>query len=142
MSDDGALLRNPDALITHQQRIKALLEGCTPLSPEENLDWSRWKLRDLLRTQQAIIDAMLCAASLGSSGSGAIRDDRKPTTHPALDFGIRPQAATSDVLVTQCTPQGCASHWEPRRLLPERDLWFETVWRQYRQRNAPKGERN
>ena len=139
MSDIGALLRDPAALQAHQDKLCKLLAASTPLAEDEAPGWAAWKLGDLLTTQLAVCAAMLAAAPQGSSGSGAIVDAASPPMHPALDFGIRPQANTGDVLITRMDGQVCASHWEPRRPLPQRELWFENVWRQYRARQSAKG---
>ena len=63
-------------------------------------------LKDILLTQKAVLSAMLYAAQETGNPSG--------------------------VLMTYCTE----SRREPARPMPERDLWFERVWKKCREEQA------
>ena len=63
-------------------------------------------LKDILLTQNAVLSAMLCAAEEGGNPPG--------------------------VLMTY--PEGSCR--EPARPLPDRDLWFERVWKKFREEQA------
>ena len=64
------------------------------------------KLRDLLVTQSRVLSAMLCSLAEEGEPEGVLMTDEK------------------------------GSRRVPARPIPERDLWFETVWARYRAENG------
>ena len=63
-------------------------------------------LKDILLTQKAVLSAMLYAAQETGNPSGVLMTD------------------------------GTESRREPARPMPERDLWFERVWKKCREEQA------
>ena len=142
MSAHGAHLRDLDALAALDARLAGLLaqvpaqtQDAPDVLPEDFLD--RAKLRDQLLTQRAVIDAMLCAARVyGSSGAGLVLDAQGEPVLPGSAMRARAYRAQAEnlVLTTRLAGGGFATHPEPARPMPVRDLWFEQVWREYRER--------
>ena len=97
--------------------------------------------RDMLQTQAAFLSAILEYKKRGggSRGSYLIADETGDcpgegleTLRHRLDDGKLAQE------VCEITLDGdtgaCAAGWKPVRPLPEPDLWYENVWRQYREK--------
>ena len=98
------------------------------------------KTRDLLLTQAAVLSAMaLSAQSWGSRGSALVLDDTGTAPAKGLEaYRCRPAsgAGTDQTIETVWQDGGVSSSFSPVRPIPERDLWFENVWRDYRTRTA------
>ncbi|MDR3199789.1 MAG: FAD-binding protein [Planctomycetaceae bacterium] len=86
------------------------------------------------------LDAILYAihSGVGSRGSG-LAVGGKPV-HPKLDknrWSLQPENKSfrEKVLLSRYDPEtGEISHrWEPRRPIPETNLWFETVWQEFQE---------
>ena len=89
------------------RRLKERVELALTQVEDQTEDVPRALLfRDILLTQQAVLSAMLYAAA--------------------------EQGTPHGVLMTR--PEG--SRREPARPLPERDLWFESVWKKSRKEQA------
>ncbi|GHU73288.1 FAD-binding protein [Clostridia bacterium] len=89
------------------------------------------KLNDMLTTLDAVIDAMLYSAKFyGSTGAGLV----------VTSNGIRPHRDEKPNCVIEtkindssdCHDHNFTSSAIPVRPFPERDLWFETVWKTFR----------
>lgn len=102
MSRVAAFQRDEKGMQALRDMGQRLLSTQEPAMLDDPCLADRLRFRDLLLTQQAVLDGMLTA----------LRDDRH-----------------AGVLITQQD----GSHWEAARPLPERDLWFERVWKTYRQ---------
>lgn len=98
--------------------------------------------RDILLTQYAVLSAMIISAErIGSRGSALVRS-REGETGVDLggrlaDYAYKPPAAgfADQKLVTELR-NAAVSHFEPVRPLPDRGGWFETVWKEYRERRS------
>ena len=89
------------------RRLKEQAEAALSMAGSQTGDIPQALLfKDILITQRAVLSAMLYAAEEQGSPSG--------------------------VLMTY--PEG--SRREPARPLPERDLWFESVWKKCREEQA------
>ncbi len=142
MSRCGAHLRS-------QKDIQAALEQCTNditdywqtlriTNPEMLPDAFRGY--DMLLSQYACLSSMLAYIEAGgpSRGSALILDDGGSAL-PGVPWKCRPYSNTMDgqVLETRLELKNgkpeCSSGFRPVRPIPQRDLWFENVWREYRE---------
>ena len=94
------------------------------------------KNREMLLTQRAMLSAMeLTGAACGSRGSALLES---PEGVPLPGLGIRYQPGDNshwgDWVETRLSPTGASSRFVPVRPLPKTDDWFESVWKEYRQR--------
>ena len=85
------------------QRIEETLRAACPAAPDDPAFGQRLLLRDALVTQREVLSAMLYALDEGPDAAG--------------------------VLMTR----DGVSRRTPARPVPERDLWFERVWKAYRE---------
>lgn len=89
------------------------------------------KLRDAMRTQRAVLDAMLVSAmAFGSRGSALV----------VGEDGSRLPVATSGAelqTVTTLDADGAHSHTEHVEPIPVTDAWFENVWAEHRRERQP-----
>ncbi len=106
MTRCAAFLRDEEAMEQLLNEGREALQNVCLASPEDEDFVERLLLADVLITQQAVLSAMLCAA----------RETGEPT----------------GVLMTRNGQSGRV----PARPLPDRDLWFERVWKKYREENA------
>ena len=142
MSAQAAHIRDARALYALQEELKTRLEGfwteyvlAAPGGLAQML-----KTRDMLITQAAVVSAMqLSARTWGSRGSGLVLDSRG--TAPAA--GLEAYCALPDraygmdqVIETVWCGNSAHSSFALVRPIPERDNWFENVWREYRHRTA------
>lgn len=139
MSAQAAHIRDPEALETlcsaREQQIADFFQTYRLTAPGGFAQMLA--LRDLLVTQAAVLSAMaLSARTWGSRGSGLVLSKGGQPVCAALpDMRIQPGGGGTDQLLkTVWTPAGASSSFAPVRPLPERDGWFETVWRDYRAR--------
>ena len=100
---------------------------------------ARYRLRDVLRTQLAVVTAMLdYAEQVGVSRGSALYTDPEGELRAGLEesfrltVGDRPAARE---LVQEIVFAGgaCRAEWRPVRPLPADDDVFEVVWRDYRE---------
>ena len=103
MTRCAAFLRDEGAMEKLLNEISAALENVSAAGPKEEDLISRLLLRDILITQREVLSAML--------------------------FSKRETGCPPGVLMTR----NGVSRREPARPLPERDLWFERVWKKYRE---------
>jgi hypothetical protein len=98
---------------------------------------------DMLISQYACLSAMLAYICLGgpSRGSALILDD-SGISIPGAPWRYRPYSSVMDTSALQTSlaiKNGepiCNSILRPVRPIPNRDLWFENVWKDYRARNS------
>ncbi len=101
MSRHASFQRDVVGMKAMKQEIEALKRHLEPLREGDALAVDQLRLRDMLRTQEAVLSAMLFAESDQSAG----------------------------VLETK----GLVSTRRLARPLPDRDMWFERVWRKDRE---------
>lgn len=142
MSAEAAHIRDSRALDALRTEIEAYLrdfwQAYIPAAPGGLAQML--KTRDLLLTQAAVLSAMaLSATSWGSRGSALVLDDTGAVPAKGLEaYRCRPAAGagTDQTIETVWQDGGVHSSFAPVRPIPERDLWFENVWRGYRTRTA------
>ena len=98
------------------------------------------KTRDMLLTAAAVLEAMeTAAARCGSRGGALVRGSGgalRPGTPEGYDYVPEVPGTRSEVLVTERTEDGFCSRFVPAKPIPDPDLWFETVWRAFRERGG------
>ena len=109
MTRCAAFLRDEGAMETLRTEVSAALQNASAAGPRDENLISRLLLRDILITQREVLSAML--------------------------YAKREQGTPSGVLMTR----NGVSCREPARPLPERDLWFERVWKKYREEQTRHG---
>ena len=109
MTRCAAFLRDEGAMETLRTEVSAALQNASAAGPRDENLISRLLLRDILITQREVLSAML--------------------------YAKREQGTPSGVLMTR----NGVSLREPARPLPERDLWFERVWKKYREEQTRHG---
>lgn len=140
MSASAAHIRNVDALDAMRSDIQGMLrrfwEKYVPAAPGGLAQML--KTRDLLITQAAVLSAMsLSARTWGSRGSGLVTDQNHSShSEPLNNFQYRAvsNVGTHQAIETVWQENGAHSAIVPVRLIPQRDDWFENVWRDYRVR--------
>ncbi len=103
MTRCAAFVRDEAAMEKLADEISAALKKTSIAGPKDDDLVSRLLLKDMLITQKEILSAML--------------------------FAAREKGGSPGVLMTR----NGVSRREPARPLPERDLWFERVWKKYRE---------
>ncbi len=106
MTRCAAFLREEEAMEKLRSEITGALQKTSAAGPKDENLVARLLLRDILITQREVLSAMLYAKS--------------------------EQGTPPGVLMTR----NGISRREPARPLPERDLWFERVWKKYREEQA------
>lgn len=140
MSASAAHIRNVDALDAMRSDIQGMLrrfwEEYVPAAPGGLAQML--KTRDLLITQAAVLSAMsLSARTWGSRGSGLVTDQNHSShSEPLNNFQYRAvsNVGAHQAIETVWQENGAHSAIVPVRPIPQRDDWFENVWRDYRMR--------
>ena len=122
MSEHAAFMRNTDEmkrLLDEFSRMKEHFWRDNPASGQDGLPYL-YKSYDLLITRVAVLSAMIIAAeSFGSRGSTYVNGADVPVQ------------TDGRIVITQ----DGISHLKTPRPIPEGGGWFETVWREYAERN-------
>lgn len=147
MSLYGAHIRSAEgvreALADLEQQQARLMDGHVA-SPESLPMWFR--LRDLLLSQRMYLNAILDYIQRGgkSRGSYLITDEAGQLPLEGLDERFRYMLdgdAHADVIQEVAWHDGaCRCSWRPARPMPQDDLWFENVWRDWRENRIYGGE--
>ena len=103
MTRFAAFRRDPDGMQRLMQAGKQALAASLPADPGAEGFEERLLLRDILLTQQAVLSAML--------------------------YAYQEKPDPEGVLITEAGE----SQRIPARPMPERELWFEQVWKQFRE---------
>lgn len=140
MSACAAHLRRPQAMQALQHELEdtlaALPETYVPAS--EGGFAQMLRIRDTLMTQAAVLSAMRYSAeAFGSRGAGLVLHEAGEPVCAAMPE-LRCQPCGSEgldrVVVTEWREGSAQSHGEAIRPIPVRNGWFETVWRDCRER--------
>ncbi|MDR0396105.1 MAG: FAD-binding protein [Oscillospiraceae bacterium] len=133
MSMIGAHLRDVDALASLRVELHELRRNAQQYSLDNNVLLSRddlatqIKLNDMLHTLDAAIDSMIFSSGYyGSTGAGLIIDK----TGGYLPHNDK---QPNCVIETRADHIKSVSRAIPVRAFPNRDLWFESVWKAYRE---------
>lgn len=139
MSASAAHVRDLSAMNETARMIRSRIqEDGVRLCNESELP-RYYQYRDTLITQYAMLSAMAASAERCGSRASALVLDEKGVEPPVLrgQYRMRParRAAANEALISQLGPDGeVRSHFEPVTPIPQRDEWFENVWRGYRER--------
>lgn len=142
MSDHAALLREPETVRALSAEARAALadfaESYTPRSAGGLIHLL--KTRDMLLTQSAMLSAIeRSAAQNGSRGAGLVLSpggEQVSSGLPGYCF-VPEQTGENQLLQTDYDENtGVSSSFAPVRPYPAAQDWFETVWRDYRERTA------
>lgn len=137
MSAYGAQLRDIPNLRLLKLKIadagKELLDISGTLSAMDTTAW--FKVQNTLVTANAVIDSILFAAEHIGTRGGSICCDTSVDFSSAASIMQLP-ALNSDVYDGQvlCYQEKAGCSFAPVRPLPQTELWFETVWKKYRDR--------
>ena len=143
MSASGGMIRSYDSLLKRyketEEELKQFPEGLKIISKSQRS--LLFHYRELLLAQRAYTYAMLDYMEHGgkSRGSALYTDPegKKPLEQlPELFRCRRDQGEHSHLIQEMCMVHGeCNAWWRPVRKIPRTDLFFENVWREFRQRN-------
>ena len=138
MSNTAGAIRDPEGMETLLSGITAIyadLTGTVGVGGKKQL-YRFYQLRDMLLTQQAVLTAMLDQARQGTCGSCLYHDaaGEKPELLEEL-FRFRPASRSIGERIQETVPseEGFVCLWRNVRPIPEKDSFFETVWRSYRE---------
>ncbi len=139
MSDSAAFLRNAEKIekaIEETKRELSCFEKTYMLGESE---WLRDALinRDILQTQLVYLCAIRDYIADGGKSRGSyllLRGDEKDLLSINAEIDTAHAAFVQNTLLHKDLT--VTSSFEPVRLLPESEQWFETVWNQFRERNA------
>jgi succinate dehydrogenase/fumarate reductase flavoprotein subunit len=141
MSLSGGAFRNSDAVSAALAPVKALLDGFAEkvrVSTAGNLG-SAFRFRDILISQFVYLSAMEDYISRGgkSRGSALYYQKAGEKPHPGLpeEFRTLIDSGESGASIQEIRYSGgrCSASWRPVRPIPEKDDFFENVWRSYRE---------
>lgn len=141
MSKAAAHIRTKENLLSAieeaQAQWKAInAEGCKAESPAELAEALR--NRQLCYAHLVYLSATLhqLDAGVGSRGSAMVIDPNGQKAHEQLDeqwkFAPEDESFKEKVLETLALGDEIKHEWVTRRPIPESDLWFETAWAKYR----------
>ncbi len=122
MSRHAAFLRDVEGMRALKNELAQMLREVNQWTCPTGRPAAWLTARDQMRTQLACVDAMLLAAQQGLPGTAM----------------VYPRAAVPDgnhIVQTQLAVDGVVSTMREATPIPESDLWFENVWRQWRERN-------
>lgn len=107
-----------------------------PYSPKRGLS-QLLRDRDILLSQGAILSAILLSIrEMGSRGSGLIVDPDRPEA-----FLLSKEGKQNSCIITRYDGKAFSSEVQSVRPLPQCDDWFETNWKEYRERRKKKMEK-
>ena len=143
MSEVGAHIRPVDALdeaVTQAEAwVRAFRQRVCCDSPFELPD--AFRLRDILITRYVFLASIREYATRGggSRGSSLLAEATDGLSNLPGGLTVKPENALLRGQICETalewegeTPQ-CRFRWVPVRPVPERDDWFENVWRDYRE---------
>ena len=96
-------------------------------------------MRELLVSQQVYLEAIqdYIAAGGPSRGSCLILDEKGQKPHEALPeafrFSLEDAGFGGRIQEMTYHPAGSTASWRPVRPIPDEDVWFERVWRDWRE---------
>ena len=137
MSDHAGALRDParmEALLKETREATAAWTETVGVASRREL-YQCYQLRDALVTQQAVLTAMLDQAKKGTCGSALYTEPRgeKPAAMEEIfRFAPADSNLAAQIQETTLTEAGFVCQWRPVRPIPQKDDFFESVWRTYR----------
>lgn len=140
MSDTGGAIRRGTEMETLRREIAARLAALpeqTGVSGPESL-WRAYKLLDILRTQQAVLTAMIdFDQTVGATRGSALYCDAAGENPRGLEEIFRFRLAGPEtgerIQTVRRGENEFRAAWRPVRPLPTQADFFENVWRTYRE---------
>ncbi len=134
MDAAGGILRSADALASALADTHAAFVQQPPLPAPGSAARSAARLRGVLLTQCMVLRAMRdYLHTYGISRGSALYCNEKGAwlPEPADESAVRPDLAAVQEL--NWADGACAPIWRPVRPVPQEDIFFENVWRSWRQ---------
>ena len=143
MTRSGAHIRNKSEInsavsAAWEQVSKILSQGCF-VESKKQLKYA-FRIRQLSYAHAVYLDAIkfVLHSGIGSRGSSIVLDPGGDYIHELLEDTWRiaeeDDAYRLNVLRSYFTSDGKLHHtWIPCRAIPKEDVWFESVWRSYRE---------
>jgi len=134
MSRVGAFLRDVPGMKRLKEMSESMLKSFPPI-PAGKQAVAGIKLRDMLITQIAVLDAMVAAAEhFGSRGGSLVTVGNPPMDSAKQIFAMtesQKSACKNQVIYTAYQNGTANSRFCDVRPIPEENNWFETVWNAY-----------
>lgn len=135
MSAWGAQLRNIPRLKQTKGKIRTYLAHLHRQAAEGTVtDRAEWfRTEDMLTTAEAVVESILFAAERIGTRGGSVCLEKQPDLSGAeaiRSLKFRQYGDHDDQVLRWQWAKGC--EFAPVRPLPDPELWFETVWAQYR----------
>lgn len=140
MSDGASAIRNPEHMKeTLEQTEKALADAQKDFAVKEKSDlYKFFKYTDTLLTQRTVISAFLdYAEKIGKTRGSALYYQKDGKLRKGLSemfrFAPDSEAAKDKIQTAECHENKIIFSWRTVRPIPETDVFFENVWRSYRE---------
>ena len=137
MSDVGSAIRDNQKIAEYINELDSLLIGAIGVKNEKQL-YKAYKYLDILKTQKAVLSAMLHFSLMGVSSRGsAIICDKNGILPDGLDemfrFRISDKIFADKIQEVRSDDGEIEVTLRDARPIPTEDDFFENVWRTYRQ---------
>lgn len=147
MSRDGSAIRSREGVVQATGQVQNLLQNFSQRVKIKDIRdlWRVHRLRDLLISQYVYLESMgdYITHGGGSRGSALYTDPEGVLPRSDLPEQFRYRldngSLAGQIQEVRYDGRGCRFHWRPVRPLPCEDDFFETVWRENRQRAYPAG---
>lgn len=139
MSDNAAAIRNADSMKDALQSTILEIEQLDNVGVKDKSQiYMYYKLRDILYTQSAVLTAMIdYSETVGDTRGSSLCFDENGILRKGLEeifrFTEEQGNTRSKVQETFITENGFVSSWRNVRPIPQKDDFFENIWRQYRE---------
>ncbi len=141
MSKVAAVVRDENAMRRHLSEITAVLSDVPAHVRIQSMNEAAglYRYLDILRTQATMLAAMLDYAGKGGKSRGAAiyldgSGQKFPETLPEIcRFTPDDGMLAGKVQEVAWTPQGYTFRWRDVHPIPQEDLFFENVWRAFRE---------
>ena len=137
MSDVGSAIRDNDKIAAYLSELDSLLTDSVGVKNEKQL-YKAYKYLDILKTQRAVLSAMLHFSLMGVSSRGsAIICDKNGILPEGLDemfrYRISDKIFADKIQEVRNDDGEIEVTLRDARPIPTEDDFFENVWRTYRQ---------
>lgn len=140
MSVNGAAIREPDKMAQALEETKKDLAELEQVigAGRSDLVYMAYQYRDALLCQMLCLSAMLdYAREVGTTRGSALYFNAQGQKRPGLDecfrFISEPRAFADRVQQGKLDGDGCSFYWRSVRPIPEKNDFFENIWRTYRE---------
>ena len=140
MSDSGGAIREHERMCCARKAVEELLGSFAKtvgVAGTEQLYWA-YKLKDILIMQAAVLTAMIDFGEKTSGTRGSAlycdgRGEKDPKLEEVFRFSLEEGASLGRIQEILRAEKGFEIAWRDVRPIPEREDFFENVWRQYRE---------